>query len=135
MLLSLTELSSYLSNWHTYVSQLALQWLQNFPFQPVFRILPSNCGQCQYLATMVSTKCHQFVLIGKNCSVWSQICAQCTYVPSQLPGRLFSPNDISKKTVPPLFIAYFNWYGFLWPPRKISGCVYCLWTFYKTVFS
>ena len=27
-----------------------------------------------------------------------------------------------QKTVPPLFIA-FNWYGFLWPPPKISGCV------------
>ena len=28
-----------------------------------------------------------------------------------------------QKTVPPLFIALSNWYGFLWPPRKISGCV------------
>ena len=28
-----------------------------------------------------------------------------------------------QKTVPPLFIAFFDWYGFLWPPRKISGCV------------
>ena len=32
-------------------------------------------------------------------------------------------SDICKKTVPPLFIAFSNWYGFLWPPRKISGCV------------
>ena len=29
----------------------------------------------------------------------------------------------AKKTAPPLFIAFSNWYGFLWPPRKISGCV------------
>ena len=28
-----------------------------------------------------------------------------------------------QKTVPPLFIAFFNLYGFLWPPPKISGCV------------
>ena len=28
-----------------------------------------------------------------------------------------------QKTVPPLCIAFSNWYGFLWPPRKISGCV------------
>ena len=32
---------------------------------------------------------------------------------TQLPGKLFSPSDISKKTVPPLFIAFSNWYGFL----------------------
>ena len=42
---------------------------------------------------------------------------------SQLPDRLFSPSDIRKKTVPTLFIAFSNWCGFLWPPRKISGCV------------
>ena len=42
----------------------------------------------------------------------------------QLPGRLFSSSDIRKqKTVPTLFIAFLNWYWFLWPPRKISGCV------------
>ena len=28
-----------------------------------------------------------------------------------------------QKTVPSLIIAFSNWYGFLWPPRKISGCV------------
>ena len=28
-----------------------------------------------------------------------------------------------QKTVPPLFIAFSNWYGFLWPLHKISGCV------------
>ena len=28
-----------------------------------------------------------------------------------------------QKTVPPLFISFSNWYGFLWPPRKISGCI------------
>jgi hypothetical protein len=32
---------------------------------------------------------------------------------SQLPGRLFSPSDKSKKTLKPLFIAFSNWYGFL----------------------
>ena len=34
---------------------------------------------------------------------------------TQLPDKLFSPSDIylCKKNVPPLFIAFFNWYGFL----------------------
>ena len=32
---------------------------------------------------------------------------------TQLPGRLFSPSDISKNTVQPLFIAFSNWYWFL----------------------
>ena len=41
---------------------------------------------------------------------------------SQFPGRLFSPSDI-QKTVPLVFIAFSSWYGFLWLPRKISGCV------------
>ena len=41
----------------------------------------------------------------------------------QLLGRLFSPSDKCKKLSHHFFIAFFNWYGFLWPPRKISGCV------------
>ena len=28
-----------------------------------------------------------------------------------------------QKTVSSLFIAFSNWYGVLWPPLKISGCV------------
>jgi hypothetical protein len=27
-----------------------------------------------------------------------------------------------QETDPPLFVAFSNWYGLLWPPRKISGC-------------
>ena len=37
--------------------------------------------------------------------------------PSQFPGGYMQKID------PPLFIAFSNWYGFLRPPRKISGCV------------
>ena len=43
--------------------------------------------------------------------------------------KLFEPPNIQtkwdkQKIVPPLFNVFFNWYGFLWPPHKILGCVY-----------
>ena len=41
---------------------------------------------------------------------------------SQLPGRLFSPSNISKK-LSHHFLLHFPRYEFLWPPRKISGYV------------
>ena len=40
---------------------------------------------------------------------------------TQLSGKVFSPRDIWKKTIPSTFIAFYIWCGYLCPPHKILG--------------
>ena len=72
-----------------------------------------SCCQARLVVALCAEMSFSWTFLGKrNCAHSSLVF-----------GRLFRPSDISKKTVPPLFIAFSNWYGFLWPPHKISGCV------------
>ena len=43
---------------------------------------------------------------------------------SQLPGTVFNPTNIWKKTIPTTFIPFSIWYGYLCSPHKILGCIY-----------